>query len=211
MARKKWTPKEKEEVTESVLRIREKRKWQLAYRRYVLEKLPSEAYAPYFGLDGDTLRSWFECQFTDGLDWSNFGKAWQFEHIVPATYFDYSNEADLVLCWSFINMRVEPIDPDKARGNRIDVLAARAYFEDLYKKTGITLCARMLEKIHTIEVSSVRSQPAIESFILQNKERLETIGELSREELASLNAGTALKDILLEREILRKFSAGQKG
>lgn len=211
MARKKWTPKEKEEVTESVLRIREKRKWQLAYRRYVLEKLPSEAYAPFFGLDSETLRSWFECQFTEGLDWTNFGKAWQFDHIVPANYFDYANENDLVLCWSFINMRVEPIEPNNARGNRIDVLAVRVYFEELYKKTGFALCAKMLEKIHSIEVSNIETRPAIESFILQNKERLETIGGLSKEELASLNAGIELKDILLEREILRKFSAGQKG
>lgn len=211
MARKKWTPKEKEEVTESVLRIREKRKWQLAYRRYVLENLPSEAYASYFGLDSKTLRQWFECQFTAGLQWDNFGKAWQFDHIVPATYFDYSNEEDLKLCWSFINMRVEPIDENKARSNRIDVLAVRAYFEDLYQKTGFALCNSMFEKIRAIEASNIQSRPAIENFIIQNKERLETIGTLSKEELASLNTGTELKDILLEREILRKFSAGQKG
>lgn len=211
MARKKWTPKEKEDVTESVLRLREKRKWQLAYRRYVLENLPSEAYARYFGLDNATLRSWFECQFTEDLHWENFGKAWQFDHIVPATYFDYANENDLVLCWSFINIRVEPIDLNKNRGNRVDLLAVRAYFQDLYQKTGFALCARMLEKIHAIEDSNRLNQPAIEDFINQNKEHLETIGSLSQEEFASLASGTPLKDILLEREILRKFSAGQKG
>ena len=210
MARKKWTPKEKEEVTESVLRIREKRKWQLAYRRYVLEKLPSEAYAYYFGLDNETLRSWFECQFTGDLRWENFGKAWQSDHIVPATYFDYSDENDLVLCWSFINIRVEPLDFHTNRGSRMDILAVRAYFQDLYNKTGFALCARMLEKIHALEVSNKQNQPAMEQFIRNNKERLETIGSLSQEEFASLTLGTPLPDILLEREILRKFSAGQK-
>ena len=34
----------------------EKRKWQLAFRRYVLEGTPSEAYAPYFGIDRVQLR-----------------------------------------------------------------------------------------------------------------------------------------------------------
>jgi hypothetical protein len=103
MPRKKWTPQT--EVTESLIRFREKRKWQLGYRRYVLERSPSESYAPYFGLDIETLRKWFELQFTDELTWDNFGKAWQFDHIIPATYFDYSNENDLQLCWSFINIR----------------------------------------------------------------------------------------------------------
>ena len=208
MARKRWTPQE--EVTDSLLKIREKRKWQLAYRRYVLEKLPSESYAHYFGLDANTLRSWFECQFTEDLNWDNFGKAWQFDHIVPATYFDYSNDDDLYLCWSFINIRVEALEQNKNRGARIDVLAVRSYFEELYKNTGFGLCQKMLDKIKTIEVSNIQSNQLIESFITQNKEKLETITSLTKEEFADLNAGTPLADVLLEREILRKFSAGQK-
>jgi len=205
MARKRWTPQE--EITDSLLRTREKRKWQLAYRRYVLENLPSEAYAHYFGLDSATLRQWFECQFTEGLNWDNFGKAWQFDHIIPSAYFDYGVEEDLLLCWSFINLRVEPTEPDRA--NRIDILCVRAYFQDLYQATGFLLCQKMLEKIQTIEESRQKSHPAFEQFLIQNKERLETIGTLNREELASLNQGTPLADILLEREILRKFTAGQ--
>lgn len=205
MARKRWTPQE--EITDTLLRTREKRKWQLAYRRYVLENLPSEAYAHYFGLDSATLRQWFGCQFTEGLSWDNFGKAWQFDHIVPSTYFDYGVEQDLVLCWSFINMRVEPIEQD--RDNRIDILAVRAYFQGLYHATGFGLCQRMLEKIQSIEEAQRKNHPAVEQFLLGNKERLETIGSLNREELSSLNQGIPLADILLEREILRKFTAGQ--
>ncbi len=208
MARKRWTAQE--EITDSLLRVREKRKWQLAYRRYVLEGLPSESYAHYFGLDSHTLREWFECQFTEGLGWDNFGKAWQFDHIVPTTYFDYSIEEDLYLCWSFINIRVEPLDPNKTGGHRIDVFAVEGYFEELYTKTGYEPCRLMLEKIKSIKASHLQSHTAIEAFILQNKERLETTASLSKEELYDLNNGTPLTDILLEREILRKFSAGQK-
>jgi hypothetical protein len=208
MARKRWTPRE--EITDSVLRFREKRKWQLAYRRYVLEGLPSEAYAPYFGLDTKTLREWFELQLTEDMHWEHFGKDWQFDHIIPATYFDYSNDEDLRLCWSFINMRVEKLDPDKNHGNRIDILAARSYFQDLYNRTGFSLYLKMLAKIKTIEISNIESHPAIENFISENKERLETIASLSNEEFYQLNQGTPLADILLEREILRKFGAGPK-
>jgi len=208
MPRKKWTAQT--EITESLVRFREKRKWQLSYRRYVLDKAPSEAYAPYFGLDMETLRKWFELQFTPDLHWDNFGKAWQFDHIIPATYFDYSSRADLLLCWSFINIRVEKIDLNKNRGHRIDLLAVRPYFQDLYNKTGFSLCQKMLEKIASIEISNIESHPAIENFIIDNRDLLENIAGFDHEEFNSLNKGATTADILLEREILRKFGSGPK-
>ena len=206
MARKKWTPQT--EITDSLIRFREKRKWQVSYRRYVLEKMPCEAYAPYFGLDIETLRRWFELQFTDGLGWDNFGKAWQFDHIIPATYFDYSNSEDLILCWSFINVRVEKMSLQKNRGNRIDLLAVRPYFQDLYNKTGYSLCQKMLEKISAIEASNREIHPAIEAFIIENKSLLESLSTFSYAEYNRLNQGMTVSEVLLEREILRKFGSG---
>lgn len=208
MARKKWTPQT--EVTDNLIRLREKRKWQLSFRRYVLEKTPGEAYAPYFGLDIETLRSWFEIQFTEGLHWENFGKAWQFEHIVPASYFDYSNEDDLRLCWNFINLRVEKIDTDRNGSARTDLFSVKAYFSNLYGKTGLSICGKMLEKIEVIEKSNLENNPGLESFILENRSRLENIASLTKEEFNRLNQNNTVEELLLEREILRKFGSGQK-
>ena len=204
MARKRWTPNE--EVTDSLIRIREKRKWQLAYRRYVLEGTPSEAYALYFGLDAKSLRKWFEIQFKDDLNWESFGAKWQFDHIVPASYFDYSNEEDLKLCWSFINIRVERLENNKNRGNRVDIISVRPYFEALYQKTQFSLCAKMLDKIALLEISNIASSSTIEQFIIDNKANLEQIAGLSPEEFGKYNSGMKLSEILLEREILKKFS-----
>ncbi len=204
MSRKKWTPQT--EVTESLLKFREKRKWQLGYRRYVLEGKPSEAYARYFGLSTSALRQWFELQFGEGVNWESFGKTWQFDHIVPATYFDYSNEEDLLLCWSFINMRVERIEPaGTVRNGKGDLLVARAYFQDLHQKTGFSLCAKMLAKIKKIEAEGIEANPKSEAFIQQNIDWLEKIGDLNAEEFSKLNGGMSVSDILLEREILKKF------
>ena len=208
MARKRWTPQT--ELTDSLIRLREKRKWQVGFRRYVLEKTPSEAYAPYFGLDIENLRSWFECQFTDGLNWENFGKAWQFDHIVPATYFDYTNEADLLLCWNFINLRVEKIDEEKTGGYRIDLLTVKPYFKGLYDKTGLSICLKMIKKLEAMEVSNIEKLPAIEGFILSNKTVLEKIPGLTNEEFNRLNKGNTVEELLLEREILLKFGSAQK-
>jgi hypothetical protein len=203
MARKQTIPKE--EATEALLKFREKRKWQLSMRRYIIERSPSEAYAPYFGLDIENFRKWIESQFEQSLNWKNFGSLWQFDHIVPVTYFDFGCEEELKLCWNFINIRVEKFQLNKNRGNRIDVLAVKPYFQDLYNKTGYSLCLKMIDKINEVEVSNIESQPHLEHFIIQNKEHLEAISSLSNDEFNKLNKGVQLKDILLEREILRKF------
>jgi len=203
MARKKWTPKE--EVTDSDLKFREKRKWQLAFRRYVLEKQPSQQYAPYFGLGIEQYRKWIELQFTGDLNWENFGIQWQFDHIVPVAYFDYSVEEDLKLCWNFINIRVEKIHLNKNRGHRVDILAAKAYFEQLHQKTGYTLCLDMINKINAVEIANIQSEPHIENFIIENKAYLETLSTLSHVEFNQLNTGMSLEDILLQREILKKY------
>jgi hypothetical protein len=203
MERKKWTPKE--DINEALLKFREKRKWQLALRRYILEKKPSAAYAPYFGMDVNGFRGWIELQFTQDLNWDNFAKAWQFDHIVPVNYFDFDNEEELKLCWNFINIRVEKLELNKNRGNRIDVFAVKPYFQALYDKTGYGFCLKMINKLLQIEVSNIECHPAIENFIINNKEHLENIATLSQDEFEKFNNGISLKHILLEREIIRKF------
>ena len=199
--RKKWTAKE--EITDALLKFREKRKWQLAFRRYVLEKNPSYMYAPYFGLDIENYRKWIELQFTDGLAWDNFGVKWQFDHIIPVAYFDFAKKEDLVLCWNCINIRVEKLDTGK--GKRIDLLATKHYFQKLFEKTGYSLCLDMFDKIKEIEEASIVPEPELENFIVQHVGELEKLATLSADEFSSLNKGTSLADIFLEREILRKF------
>ena len=203
MTRKKWTPKS--EITEALLKFREKRKWQLALRRYIIESKAAEAYAPYFGLDVLGFRQWIALQFTEGLNWENFASVWQFDHIVPVTYFDFANPDDLYLCWNFINIRVGEINLNKNPGNRIDVMAAKPYFLQLYNKTHYAFCHKMIEKLDQIAVSNIISEPAIENFINSNKGRLEMISTFNQEEFAKYNSGVSLNDIILEREILKKF------
>jgi hypothetical protein len=206
MARKRWTPQT--DITDSLIRIREKKKWQLGFRRYVIEKKPSEAYAPYFGLDIETLREWFTIQFTEDLNWDNFGKAWQFDHIIPTSYFDFTNEEDLRLCWNFVNIHVARLEEGKAERS-VDPLSTKAYFKSLAEKTGSSLCIKMLAKIEEIEHTQPLNHSAIEQFLIKRSAEIETKQTLSSEEFTQLNQGTNLTDLLLEREILRKFSSSQ--
>ena len=64
----------------------------------------------------------------------------------------------------------------------------------------------MLEKLHSIEVQHVEVADSVYLFLKTQKERIEQIQGLTTDELDQLNRGTALQQILLEREILKKFS-----
>ncbi len=193
------------ENPESLFKKREKRKWQIALRRYVLEKIPGSAYARYFGLDFEFFREWISIQFKDGLSWENFAEKWQFDHIVPVSYFDFSNEEDLLLCWNFINIRVERTDNNKKTVNRIDVMGARTYFEDLFSKTKCPFCQRMLEKIKVIELTNIESNRELVGFIIKNQSYIDQIATLGQGDFQRLNDGVSVKDILVEKELVRKF------
>jgi hypothetical protein len=206
MLRKRWTATKKEEVTESLLNFREKRKWQIALRRYILEGNKGSYYAPYFGIDSKSFRSWIEVQFDENLNWSNFSKEWQFDHIVPVAYFRFSNEADLRLCWNFTNIRVEKLQLNKNRGHRIDVLAAKSYFQTVYNATGYNMCLEMVGKIEQLEVSQIESNLVLEQFVLDRKSYLQILSTFSAYEFEQLNSGLTVDEILEERKFLARHN-----
>ena len=204
MKRKKWTAKE--DISELDLIFREKRKWQLALRRYILEKNPSQAYAPYFGLGIEDFRYWISLQFTSLLNWDNFADVWQFDHIVPVSYFNFNNKEDLKLCWNFINIRVAVNYIHKTNTNKIDILTALSYFESLYQKTGYEMCNKMVEKIKSVQTSNIISEPDLESYIRDNKQKFELLSTLDPEDYYRLNKeGMNLDELILEKSILKKF------
>ena len=202
MARKKWEPQT--EITPALLMFREKRKWQINLRRYVIEKSPCPYYAPYFGLDIENIRKWFESQFTSSLNWENFAKAWQFNHIIPVIYFDHSLDEELRLCWNFTNLRVEPFELTRDRGNRLDVLGARSYFDELYLKTGYPITKALRDKIARIESSEFISSTPQQNFLAGHKEYLEQIQNYSAFEFELLNHGRSLEEVEKEIAFLKK-------
>jgi len=203
MQRKRWTPQE--EVTESLLQFRQKRKWQIALRRYILEGNKSSYYAPYFGLGIKEMQQWIEIQFDETTNWDNFSSNWQFDHIVPVAYFDFEDEEDLKLCWNFTNIRVDKIKQNKNRGTRVDVLAAKAYFESLYQQTGYTICEKMVEKIKKLEDEQMLCNENLVAYINQNKEYLQALETFTSEEYDKINTGTEWRDVVFEKAFLKKF------
>lgn len=182
----------------------EKRKWQMAFRRFVLENAPSEQYAPYFGLCRTDLRKWIEAQFANGLSWENFGKAWQFEHIIPIAWFNTSDEEELKACWGFLNIRVTPLE--EGAGHPTDLLFAKDYFEKLYEVSGFEGCLYYLKKLDALlKQQTAPVHASLIGFIQDNRTALNAIPSFSADEYQQyLETGSA-KSILTEREIVKKF------
>lgn len=181
----------------------EKRKWQVAFRRFVLEGSPSEQYAPYFGLHRKALREWFESQFTGSQNWENFGPVWQFEHVIPVSLFDTSLESELKLCWSYLNIRVASLEED---GSLTDLSFAKAYFEKLYAETGFPEVVKFLSKIESITNNKNLGLTNKQlDFIQSNMKDLQAIPGFTKEEYAQYLETESAQAILTEREILKKF------
>jgi len=200
--RKKWVARS--EITPELIRFREKRKWQIALRRYVVEKNPSAFYAPYFGLDIQNLRNWFEIQFEIGMNWGNFGQKWQLDHIIPVTCFNFSSEAELRICWNFTNIRVTSPDNAKNKAFALEILSAKHYFEELYQATHYLPCLHLLEKIVAIENSRSHAAEKLKGFLLQNKAYIDLIENYSSFEFGLLNSGRDPDAIKKEMAFFKK-------
>jgi len=186
--------------------FKDKRKWQIALRRYIINQNPCIHYAPYFGLDIMNFRKWIEIQFNKDLSWENFGTSWQLEHIIPLIYFNLEQEADLKLCWNFINIRISHTDLNKNE-NRLDILATKKYFNTLFEQTGHSMCQKMVEKIEHFESLHDNVNLKTVTFIKQNTEYLQMISHFNSYEFSLLNEGKSVANVLLEKKILQKFGS----
>jgi hypothetical protein len=200
MSRKKWSAQT--ELTDELLRQREKRKWQIALRRYVFFQSPCSNYAPYFSLDAKSLRQWIESQFDEEMNWDNFSRNWQLDHIVPVSFFDFNREEDLKLCWNFTNISVQKLKEGKPAGHPHHLLDALAYFTSLRDQTYYPICASMVEKINSLGSLHQIASDKQAAFIRDKMPYLNTISGFHAHEFDQLNSGMGVESILEERRLL---------
>lgn len=54
------------------------------------------------------LRWWIESQFMPGMTWENWGNGvgkWHLDHVYPCCYFDLTKQDQLLICFSWMNLR----------------------------------------------------------------------------------------------------------
>jgi len=77
----------------------------IALRRFLLGTSPSHKYELTFGCDREFFRAFIEHQFQEWMSWDNFTERWQIGHVVPLCAFDHADQADIRLCWNWVNIR----------------------------------------------------------------------------------------------------------
>ena len=204
MERKKWTPKT--EITTELLEFREKRKWQIALRRYILEKQPSHRYAPYFGLDILNLRSWIESQFSTSMNWDNFASLWQFEQVLPAQYFNLQEEEELRLCWNFLNLKVETLQNTDKQGKILNFPVMYAYFEEIFKVTEDLIAQKLMQKVKQVnkKLKLRITDPQIK-FLQDHHPYIKSLASFGPYEYELLNQGLTPSEIQQQMTEMKKI------
>lgn len=61
------------------------------------------------GCETKKFQYWIESQWEDWMNWDNIGKQelgkWQIDHIIPCSWFDHCDAAQLQICWHYLNLR----------------------------------------------------------------------------------------------------------
>lgn len=182
----------------------EKRKWQVALRRYVIEEQPSFEYAPYFGINISGFRSWIEGQFDEKMNWENFGSLWQLEHVIPLQYFNLQKEDELRLCWHFTNIQVGLSSQNESDAQGISPLQARSYFLGL-ADAGLE---RVNEMLTWMDVQEIQHTPIIQArlrHLIRDKRQLQEMEKLDATDLLRINKGLELNELIAEKKLFHRF------
>lgn len=93
-----------------------KKKYAIALRRIMTKDAPGKRFVPYLGMEPHQFRSFIERQLRPEFTTSNYGKVWVLDHIVPVFLFDQREEADLAVCWNYINTIPMPLLMNRLKG-----------------------------------------------------------------------------------------------
>ena len=64
----------------------------------------NESTMNYIGCNIQYLREWFEYNFTNEMNWDNYGTYWSIDHIIPTCKFDLINEDEKFKCCNWSNL-----------------------------------------------------------------------------------------------------------
>ncbi len=83
-------------------------KLQTYVSNYIRDCLKSKkggrSYKNFVSYSIDDLINHLESRFTKGMTWENHGE-WHIDHIIPVSNFDFTDEKNIIICWSLENLQ----------------------------------------------------------------------------------------------------------
>jgi hypothetical protein len=106
--------------------------------RTVLNK--NDSTMNYIGCNIQFLREWLEYNFTNEMNWENYGSFWSIDHIIPVCKFDLNNEDEKLICWNWSNLMPVSIKFNSSKKSNIDMNQVNYIVEKLenFKEEGST-------------------------------------------------------------------------
>lgn len=79
-----------------------------------------ESSVTYLGCSMLEARAHIERQFVRGMSWSNYGTAWEIDHIMPLAAFDLTNKDHVAQAGHYTNLRPLWKYANRAKGDKIE-------------------------------------------------------------------------------------------
>jgi len=74
----------------------------------------------FLGCSMEQFKKWTEYQFDTHMNWENMGSYWHFDHVKPCSSFDFSQEADILECYQWTNLRPLEAIENISKGAKVD-------------------------------------------------------------------------------------------
>ena len=69
----------------------------------------------------DELREHIESQFSEDMNWDNYGRLWSVDHIIPQNLYDFSKESEIKKCWNLRNLRPLSVSANSSKNDKLCV------------------------------------------------------------------------------------------
>jgi hypothetical protein len=114
----------------------------------------------YVGCNIQYLKEWFEYNFTDEMNWDNYGSLWSIDHIIPVCKFNLESEDEKYLCWNWTNLVPVTVKYNSSKKNSIDMKQVDCVIEKLnkFKEEGSTTKWFSEEFIMTKELAEIKNK-----------------------------------------------------
>ncbi len=67
----------------------------------------------------DVVVSWMEFNFTEEMNWDNYGKVWNIDHTIPVNAFDMESDLDVEVCFDWRNLMPKLVLSNLKKRNKL--------------------------------------------------------------------------------------------
>ncbi len=94
-------------------------------------------YSELIGCNLQDFKKWLEKNFSHDMNWNNYGKVWNLDHVFPVSIFDLTNEDEKFLCFNWKNTRPCYSNVNFSRKKNLNYILCHELNLYFFKKNGL--------------------------------------------------------------------------